>query len=100
MRFPASVVSSVSDDPGGDGPIRPTLQKTTNATKGVRSFDNNIEDRNSRLSVLVPSPYFCPSISVVSPLSLPRHRNAGEPQGQGLAAKRRKSRKKDGAENA
>ena len=24
----------------------------------------------------------------------------GEPQGQGLAAKRRKSRKKDGAENA
>ena len=80
MRFPASVVSSVSDDPGGDGPIRPTLQKTTNATKGVRSFDNNIEDRNSRLSLQVPSPFFCPYISVVSPLSLPRHRNAGELQ--------------------
>ncbi len=41
-----SVASSVSDDPGGDGPIRPTLQKTINATERGRSFDNNIEARN------------------------------------------------------
>ena len=33
---------------GGDGPIRPTLQKTTNATERARNFDNNIEDRNIR----------------------------------------------------
>ena len=31
---------------GGDGPIRPTLQKTTHATKRARSIDNNIDDRN------------------------------------------------------
>ncbi len=33
---------------GGDGPIRPTLQKATNAAKRARSLDNNIEDRNIR----------------------------------------------------
>ncbi len=51
---------------GGDGPIRPTLQKTTNATKRARSFDNTIEDRNIRSAERVRA-----RISVVNPHSLP-----------------------------
>ncbi len=41
---------------GGDGPIRPTLQKTTNATKRARSLDRNIrsaERVRAHLSVTI-----------------------------------------------
>ncbi len=66
MWCPASVVSSVSDDRGGDGPIRPTLHKTTSATKRARSLDNNIKDRNIRSAERVRA-----HISVVNPHPLP-----------------------------
>ena len=42
MRCPASVVSSVSDDPAGDGPIRPTLQNCSPASVASSVSDDSV----------------------------------------------------------
>ncbi len=60
----------------GDGPIRPTLQNCCSAS--VVSFVSN--DPAGRRG---PDPYFCPYISVASPLPLPRHRHDGRTAGPG-----------------
>ncbi len=58
---------------GGDGPIRPTLQKTTNATMRARSLDNDMEDRKipsvEQARPRFLSQYFCRKSS--SPLPNP-----------------------------
>ncbi len=59
----------------GDGPIRPTLQKTTHATKRARRFDNNIEDRNigsaEQAGPIFLSLYFCRKSSSSPPSCQP-----------------------------